>query len=78
MTTLNLPPDEIIEEAEEFVEEIPTPATADYYIAKYEALSERIEKYVDQLEEDADEEFIMKSAKFFFHHETRRNVWLNH
>ena len=73
-----LPPDEIIEEAEEFVEEIPTPATADYYIAKYEALSERIEKYVDQLEEDADEEFIMESAKFFFHHETRRNVWLSH
>jgi hypothetical protein len=66
-----LPPDETaisdtVDEILEFVEETPTPATADYYIARQEALSARIEALVDNMQEEEDEQAIMKMSKFFF------------
>ena len=46
----------VAEEVLEFIEETPSPATADYYIARAEQMAERIEKIVEEMNEIDDEE----------------------
>ena len=56
-----------IRQVEKFADEIPTPAKADAYIAKAEQMAEKIERLVDDLQEEDDEQAIMQMSRFFFH-----------
>ena len=58
----------VVKEVDAFIEEIPTEDTADEYIARADALTERINALVDKIEEDDDEQTIMEMSRFFFHH----------
>lgn len=60
----------VVKEVDAFIEEIPTEDTADEYIARADALTERINALVDKIEEDDDEQTIMEMSRFFFHHRT--------
>jgi len=61
----------VVREVETFVEEMPSPETAEQYIARAEMLSERIEKLVDDLQEHDDEQAITRMSKFFFERRTQ-------
>lgn len=56
-----------IRQVEKFADEIPTPAKADAYIAKAEQMAAKIERLVDDLQEEDDEQAIMQMSRFFFH-----------
>lgn len=55
-----------VKEVQAFVQEMPTPETADYYMAKAEELANRLEALITTMVEDDDEEAIMKMSRFFF------------
>jgi len=68
----------VVKEVDTFIEEVPTPATADAYIARADALTERINALVEHIEEEDDEEVIMEMAQFFFHHRKGSPTCLMH
>lgn len=76
-----LPPDEdkaiqkVLKETKAFVEKTPTPKNAEQMIAKYDAISSKLELLVDQMEEEEDEQAIMQMSKFFFHRKTEARAY---
>ena len=57
-----------VAQVEAFIQEMPTPETANRYIAKATRLAEKIEILVENLEEMDDEEAIIRASRFFFNH----------
>jgi hypothetical protein len=51
---------------DQFIEEMPTPETADAYIARASELADELELLIDQLQNEDDDEVIMTMSRFFF------------
>jgi hypothetical protein len=60
-------------EVDSFIEEMPTPETADKYIARASELADELESLIDQLQNEDDDEVIMTMSRFFFNQ--RAPVW---
>jgi len=51
---------------DQFIEDMPTPETADAYIARASELADELELLIDQLQNEDDDEVIMTMSRFFF------------
>lgn len=58
----------VIKETKEFIDEQPTPTTADYYMAREQVIRDKVEAELARLDEEDDEKAIMEMSKFFFPH----------
>jgi hypothetical protein len=76
-----LPPDEdksikaTVKETLAFAEKIPTPRNAEQMIARAEVITDKIERLVDQMQEDDDEQAIAELSRFFFHRKSESRAW---
>ncbi len=68
----------VIKETKEFIEEKPTPSTADYYMAREEVIRDKVEAELARLDEEDDERAIMDASKFFFPRKLQQETRWNH
>ncbi len=69
----------VVDEVESFIREMPTPQTADKYIARATSLLERVDFVLDALAEDDDEAALQQMMKGFFFNQEKggaRRAWM--